>query len=302
MEARTTKPTGGTPLTSVAFGEDLETLLKMVKEKQGALFVARNKVPTVFLGDEAPRVFGAALHHSEERLARYVDGLHARAELIKEVKELTVVIPDKTERWLFETSPPFYAKSEVPGARTPSVQQRQSMWASFTGTWCRTGSVRFFRAGACRSKHPLAQAVKTWIRLESQDELHVTTLPDIWLGCAASVLGPEREDSRDKRRAGAIVRVATDLITEAIEHRDAQDGTAKRHELTGEKSERLARAIDEGSVHAIKVSGAAFNPRYRGQRLNDWPDVRDAVVHLALTYLMSLKSSPAPRKRQSSRP
>jgi len=295
------KPDGS--LANMQFERELDTMLDMIDRGGGWLFVARNQIPTVFLEDDAFRAHAAAMHHSEDLLGDYVDGLRARAKRLAELNGgFSLLIPsaqvltDGGDGGTFKhpdtaRDRAMFSKSEVAIRYWPEEKSRRRAWDHFAGQWCRQLAVREVRANEYLPAE-LGRLAKKWDE-EHPDEaerIAVTMLPDAWIAfddeaCEKLLEADLKETEDDAARRSDVEQGMIDLATKLAAKKGRRVMDKNLHEL-----------LAMGSVRVIKVSAAEFNSRFRGRLLDgsnrETGGVGSLIIHWAMAYEASVPVDP----------
>jgi hypothetical protein len=291
-----------TILASTAFAHELRKLVGRAldtdeaegagkeEDKRGWLLVARNEIPPAFLGPTAFRVYGQALHHSEEQIMRYVGWIQRRAlQLCKRRNRVSLLVPVKSKEWLCgrEERQTFFSKSETPrAARIPSDDELADMWTKFNDEWIKTGAVRLFK-GKEYDPGDLGKIGEAAAKKLGVDKLSLTILPDVWIALSAEAVHDICGEENAEREREDNERQVVDWLIKLVD-------PSKKDET------RLKAWIDKDYIMVITVSAAELNPRFRGRRLKDVDQVRKAVLQWAVSYEASkpgTDSTPATQAR-----
>jgi pimeloyl-ACP methyl ester carboxylesterase len=254
--------------SSDMFESALDWVLDVVGEDDGWLLICRNALPTAFI---EPRNFvrwGTALHHHDLRIQQYAAGLRQRASTLRTAKpRTTLILPKQLEHWFVDLSARFDPHSDGPAGRMTTRRDREIIWRAFERKW--HPIIRRFEAGnigdACTTEivrdESFARAMADWQEIEPQS-LEVTHLPDVWIGIKAGAeLIPARANRRDDIHREIIDGVERIVADEAM----GKAASSGRRPRTTSGKKLLESDIDSESIRIVQVSGAEFNPRYRGR-------------------------------------
>ncbi len=239
---------GGGLSSSSSFESALDWVIEAIDNDHGWLFVCRNTLPAAFLHPDYFTQWGAALHHHDVRVQQYAAGLRRRASSLEDLEDrTTLVIPEALQRRFIYLTAQFDAHSDAPSGRMTTEKVRREIWDGFEGSWWQ--SIRQFNAGnitKSRDKNlsgkKLAPKMAT-LADASEKYVEVTHLPDVWIGVEQGGAISVGSDDRDGIHQSFLEGVQRIL--------DGKDSIKKDLEL-----ER---------IRIVQVSGAEFNPRYRGR-------------------------------------
>jgi pimeloyl-ACP methyl ester carboxylesterase len=295
---RKRQPDGG--LENMPFEDELDSMIEMITLKGGWLFIARNQIPTVFLDGDAFRTHAAAMHHSEELIGYYANGLAERANKLEELEggfSLLIPADQVLSDGRSSLKPPdtardraMFAKSEVAIRYWPDEKSRHRAWSHFVTNWCENGTVRKVAANEYRPAD-LGVPGEKWKEKHcgEAEKVAMLILPDAWIAfdrtASEELLEVDFDDRSEdlaKLRAEAEQGLV-DLGTKLIEKNSRKIKQVKANQL-------------RGAVRAIKVSPAEFNPRYRGRLLDgsspETSGLESLLIHWALAYEASVPVSP----------
>jgi pimeloyl-ACP methyl ester carboxylesterase len=245
------------------FEDALDWVLESVTDDGGWLFISRNMLPAAFIRSRHFTTWGKGLHHHDLRIQRYTLGLRHRAAMLKEIRDrLTLVLPEQLERWFINLSARFDPNSDAPSGRVTTKAARTKIWEGFAEDWW--PCIRQFQAGnIAHAVEPdlkpadLASVISSWIDAE-QKYLKATHLPDVWIGIRAdSHLMAAQSQQRD---------VVNRLIVEKTEAvlADVNKRPQARKKQARPTLKRLQDDLAAERIRIVQISGAEFNPRYRG--------------------------------------
>ncbi len=274
-------------LSGELFERCLDDLVHRISEKKdGALFVLRNEVPTVFRPPQAVREAAAALYHDDLSVVRYCHGISARRKVLEDnIGRLCLVLPWNApsimQRMDAQRGFPSQAESAGGGVtdRMKPEQVCDKALKQCVGLAQRgegSGSVRIFNGNSTAeaieqdfkndSKHRLTELVKesrAFTRVRDGDV--VPSLPDCWIWASSETLVQERKLNMN-RSVDGLLAFAADIC------RDEQ--TMLEH-------------IRDDRIRIVNVSRARYNPRFRGRLLVDGKAARKRIVHAALCVGLS---------------
>jgi Alpha/beta hydrolase family len=235
---------------SDTFEAALDWVVDATSEDDGWLIICRNTLPAALIGDTEFTRWGTALHHHDVRVQQYAAGLRRRVATLEERRDrLTVIVPEQLRRWFVDLSPRFDPHSDGPAGRMTTKADRLRIWRDFQGNWWQ--SIREFRAGNIGEPYTegaleVASFATAVAKAEEVDSryIEVTQLPDVWIGLKK---GGQLFSPNAKYRA--------ELPRELIE--GVERALRDRETLIGD--------IETEHIRVVQVSGAEFNPRYRGK-------------------------------------
>jgi len=249
------------------FEEALDWVLDAVTEEGGWLFLCRNVLPAAFISTGNFTSWGTGLHHHDLRIQRYTLGLRHRAGMLREIKgRTTVIVPEQLERWFVQLSARFDPHSDAPAGRMTTKKERRKIWDQFAKDWA--CCVRYFEAGKIsEAADPeaiqggeLATEIGRWTAAK-QEYLEATHLPDVWIGVRAdSELLAAQMGERDVVHR-SFVEAAGKVLADIKKGKEAPPG--KKTVLTVQK--RLEDDLAKERIRIVQISGAEFNPRFRGR-------------------------------------
>lgn len=232
------------------FESALDWVLGAVEENRGWLFICRNTLPAAFIDREHFTRWGAALHHHDVRIQQYGAGLRRRASSLEKAPLLgrtTLIVPKSLQRWFIYLTAQFDAHSDAPSGRRTTEEERREIWKRFETSWWH--SIRQFDAGniglgldeKLDAADP-APSLSLWAKA-AEKYTEVTHLPDVWISIASD----------------ATISSATNDRNEI--HRNFLGGVLRLLNNT----ESIEKDLERGAIRIVQVSGAEFNPRYRGR-------------------------------------
>jgi pimeloyl-ACP methyl ester carboxylesterase len=248
------------------FEAALDWVFEAVSKDEGWLLVSRNAIPAAFLPPNVFTKWGTGLHHHDLRVQRYALGLRHRRRILREISDrTTLIIPEKLRHWFVDVSARFEPHSDAPGGRVTDEPERRRIWREFEKDWWEC--TRQFQAGAIREPMDdnvsegtfFADAMGKWIGAADQ-YLDVTHLPDVWIGIhpdsrLLAIRSYQRAQAHREFVEGTA-RAIRDIVR-------VRDGSLKKNENPVAKK-KLEDDLADGLIRVVQISGAEFNPRYRG--------------------------------------
>jgi pimeloyl-ACP methyl ester carboxylesterase len=273
--ARTGRPGGSNLLTdSGMFEAAMDGVIDAVKDKGGWLIACRNTLPAALVGQQGLIRWGMALHHHDVRIQQYVAGLRHRAWTLEgAAHRTTLILPEQLKHWFVDLSARFDPHSDGPMGRMTTREDREEIWGDFEKNWRK--NIRQFEAGSIAQ--PLedmdvsnfAAAIARWQEVEGRF-MEVTHLPDVWIGIQeeGKLISTNSRRSTDihSQIIGGVERLVEEEVQRALLHlelelRKDQEGL----ENLEHHKKQLEDDIKTEKIRVVQVSGAEFNPRYRGK-------------------------------------
>jgi pimeloyl-ACP methyl ester carboxylesterase len=313
-------------LPAPLFEKFLDSMIYRTRGRGGFLFIFRNDVPTWMLSTEYQIYRAKALHHSEDRLRLYLDGLAWRQETLGEIgKGVIVFLPkdalQRLERgYLSGHAPPaaeapmgefMLAPGKVPSSlAVDATAQFRADW--IIGRSLQAPQVRVFDPGTITFRNRKIRGASD-IRTAGKDgviqtlaalgreEFMVSRLPDLWMFLSpgdvieVSYSNPELKltDPKVDLRATAveqmIARVTRKFVDKPWEETTRLSPGSPRESKAPSDPTRW-RSTDQ--IRAIAVSRAPNNPRYRGKVITGERELQKALVHASLAALRSKEAPP----------
>jgi pimeloyl-ACP methyl ester carboxylesterase len=254
--------------SSDMFESALDWVLDAVSDQDGWLVICRNALPTAFIEPRHFTRWGTALHHHDLRVQQYAAGLRQRASTLREAKaRTTLILPRQLEHWFVDLSARFDPHSDGPAGRMTTRNDRAAIWRAFERKW--QPIIQQFEAG--NVGEPLTEGIlrddsfatvlAAWQEVDRKF-LEVTHLPDVWIGIRAGAeLIPAKAGHRDDIHREIIDGVKR-VIADQMPSKKAQ---SRRHNPATSGTTQLESDIDNEAIRVVQVSGAEFNPRYRGK-------------------------------------
>ncbi|HVD38078.1 MAG TPA: hypothetical protein VNC15_04525, partial [Solirubrobacterales bacterium] len=233
----------------------LDWVLKALEDDQGWLFVCRNALPPAFVPEAYFDRWGMALHHHDVPVQEYSAGLRQRAETLGDAKErITLILPHQLKHWFIDLSARFDPHSDAPSGRMTDDKEREQIWSGFEELW--RPAIRKFEAGDIAvpagndnfSVDLLATAI-TGAQGVGPNYVEVTSLPDVWVGVKANKRLMSSAPLDRKIKHATFINGVANLLS-----MEEQDRNAALKEL-----------VEQEDLRVLSVSGAEFNPRYRGK-------------------------------------
>jgi len=267
-----------------SFEMALDWVLETVQGEYGWLFICRNALPPAFV---PPRYFdrwGMALHHHDVPVQQYSAGLRRRAEALWEARErMTLIVPEQLQHWFIDLSARFDPHSDAPSGRMTTGTDRRKIWKGFEEAWL--PYVRNFEAGNVDEplgddRFEIEGLAEALTRSQGVDRkfIQVTDLPDVWIGIRANKQLMSISPARRNINHFTYINGVASLLSSSREQRDAA----------------LNELIDEENLRVLTISGAEFNPRYRGKVERKPRAVADLLAWTAASLVRSRAAEDEP--------
>lgn len=268
-----------------AFESALDWALEVAQDDEGWLFICRNTLPPAFIHSDYFDRWGMALHHHDVPVQKYAAGLRHRASALSEGKDrTTLVVPELLKHWFVDLSARFDPHSDAPSGRMTVASEREDIWIEFEDRW--RACIRKFKAGRLEECHALENFEVDYlsdaiagIQEVARRYIQITALPDVWIGI----------------KSNEKISFVRDQDTRAINLGHFVNGVAG---LLKEDDEQRARSVEGlikgGHLRVINVSGAEFNPRYRGKLARSPRQVTDLLAWVAASLVCSRQISNEP--------
>jgi hypothetical protein len=266
------------------FDRCLDDLLARTMESQasdGMLFILRNEVPTMLLGDGVIRERGAALYHDDLRIVRFCHGASMRREVMREnIERICLVLPwnAKSTMLNIDADPGYPSQSESAGGQVGERQPVGEMWME-TVARCKKlsagagrDSVRRFDGNTILTEDRIARLPETLVKMAKEfsgreTPTRVAAIPDCWIWVSREFLLVAKALKLPVGRAiGDLARVVPDQCAD---------------------EEELIELLRNDHVRIVTVSRARYNPRFRGRLIVSAHDAKKLLVHSALCVALS---------------
>jgi len=178
----------------------------------------------------------------------------------------TLILPDQLEHWFVDLSARFDPHSDGPEGLMTTPEDRTEIWRKFEQNWAPI--IRYFSAGnvgVAYSDEALdharfAKAVAQWQRVDTRF-IEVTHLPDVWISVKSGArLIPTLSAHRDTAYRGIIGGAEVAICDQA-----ALDAAPRGTHPPTPNRDLLEEDLRNEDIRVVRVSGAEFNPRYRGK-------------------------------------
>ncbi|HEY5815083.1 MAG TPA: alpha/beta hydrolase [Solirubrobacterales bacterium] len=274
LKARLTRPAGereGSGRSELLsngyiFEEALDWVLGAVEEDGGWLFLCRNGLPAAFIPPRDFTNWGTALHHHDLRIQRYALGLRHRARMLRKIKDrTTLIVPKQLRHWFVNLSARFEPHSDAPGGRETTATDRARIWREFEREWWPcirrfdSGNIDDANVDGSLNTAGFASALAAWLDVEP-GYLEATHLPDVWIGIRSGSQTVGAQRSRELTH-GALIGGVEQILTDLVKARDVEP----KQKVVTKAVNRLEEDLTEGYIRIVQISGAEFNPRYRGR-------------------------------------
>jgi len=298
-------------LASPTFERFLDALCAKASET-GHLFIFRNDIPTFMLSEEYQVYRAKSLHHSDDKVRAYLEGLERRRAALLGVegesegmgRRLTVVLPSDAVDRLGRSFRPGMAQptSEAPmgGFRLPKGVKKSDLakseregfldrlasepgsndpnvWRFTPGPIAVDGSDGIIdealRIEAIRETIPFLKEDS----FKGQEQLAVTRLPDLWLYVSRDALLP----SSQGRIGGEVALISSfaRIFTDKAFEKDKRNSSIP--------VEQPVEWIQKDQIRGLVVSRAKNNPRHRGRTILERREFGRLAVHASVALLRS---------------
>lgn len=265
---------------SEAFETALDWVLDAVHEESGWLLVCRNALPAAFINSNYFTRWGKGLHHHDTRVQQYAAGLRHRAFVLKEVRHrTTLIVPEQLEHWFVHLTAQFDAHSDAPSGRMTTEATRDLIWKGFEKNWweCTRQFTTEDKGSDELDRRGLDRALAEWQGVDER-YLDVNHLPDVWIGIHADSksIAPR---ARRKSTHEAILDGVEQMVSKAPAQRKA-----------------FKADLEKDLIRIVRVSGAEFNPRYRGEIERSESSARNLLARSAAGLARSVPmAAPKPK-------
>jgi pimeloyl-ACP methyl ester carboxylesterase len=269
-------------LPGALFERCLDDLLARMIEagpNNGMLFILRNEVPTMLLGDAVIRERAAALYHDDMRIVRFCHGASLRQQVVRDrIGSVCLVLPWNAKSIMLgmDAQPGYPSQSESAGGQVGERLPPLDLWresAKRCKSFSASGpqSVRIFDGNAPlegdRRARLSDELLATAERYTNPEPLtRVAALPDCWVWVSRDFLYDSAKKLTVERAISDLARVVPDHCA---------------------SNEDLVDFLRNDDVRIVTVSRARYNPRFRGRLLVTAPAARKLLIHLALCVALS---------------
>lgn len=252
----------------------------LVTREDGVLFVLANEIPDVLQDPTTLEQRGAALYHRDADIDAYCGGVRARARLVKErLLRICFVFPANLRSRMLE----LYAELDLPSQSETIGRQILNLdpemrWETQLAVLRNLAdgagrdSTRVFDSAGPLSDIPDTPAVQRLLAHASQfvRRAHLTqipSLPDCWLWMSSEALAlPHHTELSLPAAIAALANAVVDR---------------------GAGYDKWFQDMSTENIKLIRMSGARFNPRYRGRLILDPRYGRRLLIHAALGVALS---------------
>jgi len=272
-------------LAAPLFQRVLDDLLARIDARRGILFILRNEVPTALLEDDAIQQLAAGLHHNDVGIAKYIEGLRMRRELIRHNSERVSLILPWNARTITEhmdAHPGHPSQSEGAGGQLPHRVAPKKVWRQFhkqceEATASAPHAIRVCDGRVGLEDESGAPPVDTAAlvdsarkRLKIVDRTHLVTpsLPDCWIWMSPEFLALDVDESLS-------VEAGRSRLCEVV---------PREYNDVNVLSSRLRR----DHLRIVTVSRSRYNPRFRGRIVVDPHAAKKLLIHITLCIAVSV--------------
>lgn len=260
------------------------------KHADGLLLILRNELPTMLLGDRGIYQRAAMLNHDDLSMARYVQGVRGRAEIVKKrIDRIALVLPWNASHimsWM-DTNRGYPSQAEAPKGQlpsdpmTPDVREPEDSWDKDFETGRELASSSPLSVRVFDGRRPLfgggrSALVKPELRDLARKFMYdpalerVASLPDCWIWMSRECLSARRDPINVESGLEFLRTIALLHFTS----KSAIDELLRKDEL-----------------RIITVSRARYNPRFRGRMVVDRKAAGEVLLHAVLCTLASVPSA-----------
>jgi hypothetical protein len=277
----------GSALPSPVFEKTLDSLVYSLQEGGGFLFVLRNQLPAAVLPPSLVRKRAGYLHHSDDRITRYALGVRNRRAALEQEhtrERLVMIVPYTWQDDLLEELSGVHAdQSETPGSQLPDV---------LTPVEAVQGVRRTLRALGARAFRGERRTTRLPVDRQFKEMFHVgrpwlNTLPDCWIyfsrDCATAAAGHTNPSLRE-----LLDHFGTWLGSQMEQHHSLEHEARNHPEFAVRSRSNFEELLRRGDLRIVKVSGAKYNPRYRGSEVTAPRDALKVLMHLDLALRHSI--------------
>jgi len=279
---------GDGALSADLFQRCLDDLLMRAEMRRGVLFILRNEVPTVLLDESAIQQLAAGLHHSDARIAKYIEGLRKRRQLILDNPErVSLILPWNVQAILenMDAHPGHPSQSEGAGGQMPRRVQPSSTWKHFRKRCTDLAEESPHALRICDGRlgvgnesglpridtTDLAAAARKRLGIKGGNHPVTPSLPDCWVWMSPEFLALDIDET---------------LTVEAARRRLCK---VVPDEYKDEKV--LSNRLKRDQLRIVTVSRSRYNPRFRGRIVLDPRIAKTLLLHLTLCIAVSVPFS-----------
>jgi pimeloyl-ACP methyl ester carboxylesterase len=272
-------------LAGALFQRVLDDLLARIDARRGILFILRNEVPTALLEDDAIQQLAAGLHHNDVGIAKYIEGLRMRRELILDNPErVSLILPwnARTITEKMDAHPGHPSQSEGAGGQLPHRVAPRKIWKQFHDRCTEVTASAPHAVRVCDGRVGLEDTSGTpevdtaalvnsaRERLKIDDHTHRVTpsLPDCWVWMSPDFLALDVDES-------LTVEDGRSRLCEVV---------PREYDDVNVLSNRLRR----DHLRIVTVSRSRYNPRFRGRIVVDPHVARKLLIHITLCIAVSV--------------
>jgi hypothetical protein len=251
----------------------------LVAREDGILLVLANEIPDVLQDSTTLEQRGAALYHRDGDIDAYCDGVRARGRLVEErLSRMCFVFPANLRSRMLE----LYAELDLPSQSETIGRQvlnldPEKRWETQLAVLrdlakgSGRDSMRAFDSAGPLSDIPDTPAVQRLLAHASQFVrraylTQIPSLPDCWLWVSSEALALHPTELSLPATIAALANVVVDR---------------------GASYDEWFHDMSTENIKLIRVSGARFNPRYRGRLILDPRYSRRMLIHAALGVALS---------------
>lgn len=265
------------PLDSERMQQMLVELIQPLEGKGGFLFILRNQVPAVLMGNHILHRRGSVPHYEDFRIRDFWQRLKERREsMVRCADRITLVVPGRLNEWFVKQSSILSLKSLPLAREIPGRNSLEKIWEDFLADWeNETGALHRFdpelRANLASDFFKLESLVR---KETATPENHpvLNCLPDIWIGLSQQVV----QNTAGKATGRESIHLGfTNFVASLYTQRRNKDDL--KNDL-----EKLDEWLETGAMRVVRISPARSNPRFLGERIRSRGSAIDLLVHTAL--------------------
>lgn len=262
----------------------------------GYLFILRSEIPTALLPGELVLRRALNLNHANDRVVQYALGAIARGVAMRKrprLGRLVMVLSSRAGHNLFNLDPPhgLPSQAETPVGYLPWTLGKAAAWRhiqrtvkSLNGRFDEHRPVRWFTPDVLQAEGLAFEVALTRALVHARERMdldestpmgknapvEVRSVPDCWIWVSGRLSGGSDAALMDADVIEWFCRWASKFSEDRDKHR-----------------ERVRQLLATDQVRILQLSGARFNPRYRGHVVADPDKAMDLLLHAALCVAAS---------------
>jgi hypothetical protein len=140
------------------------------------------------------------------------------------------------------------------------------------------------------TKDPLLMALDRAHPRVGYKQPWVTTLPDAWYSFSRDFEKTIR-GTNTYAREGAPVDIFLEALNRWLPDAIQDEADHRSNPALMFEPSPIEQLVQSGQIRVLKISGATYNPRYRGRLLTDARAVLESICHLVLALRCSAKGT-----------